>query len=134
MDEVDDGSRRRALDETLIEFLAAGWSYEQAAAAAGCSARTVQRRMKRSAFSAELAQRRALRVERLTARLASITDQAVDVIVESFESESATVRLRAADLALTWALRTRPETDLEARIARLEEPTADPSEDEGDPE
>ncbi len=118
----DDGaSRQEALDETLLGFLAAGWSHEQAAAACGISTKTVQRRVRDGAFGSELARRRTLRVDALTARLNSISDRAVDVIVESFDSANPTVRLRAADLALTWAVRTRREVDLEARIARLED-------------
>ena len=117
-------SKRAALDAVLLDYLAAGWSHEQVAAAASVSSKTVQRRLRDRAFAAELGRRRAARMEALTARLSAITDDAVSVIVASFESKSSAVRLRAADLALTWALRTRRELDLEARIARLEHPEA----------
>lgn len=112
---------RRAVDDALLEFLASGWSHEQSAAAVGVSVRTVQRRLRDGEFRRELALRRAARVEQLTARLCAVTDDAVSVIIAAFQADSGHVRLRAADLTLTWALRARRELDLEARIARLED-------------
>lgn len=122
MDEIEIGvpEGRRPVDDALIEYLAAGRSHEQAAEAAGISVRTVQRRLREVEFKAELALRRAARIEQLTARLCAVTDQAVDVIVAAFEADGGHVRLRAADLALTWAMRGIRELDLEARLARLE--------------
>ncbi len=130
MDESGAMQGRRAGDDALLELLASGGSHEQCAASAGISVRTIQRRLRDDEFRRELALRRAARVEQLTARLCAVTDDAVSVIIAAFQSESGHVRLRAADLTLTWALRTRRELDLEARIARLETPGA--SVDEGD--
>lgn len=120
MEEDQPSERRRAMDDTLFEYLAAGWSHEQCAAAVGVSVRTIQRRLRDEEFRRELAVRRTARMEQLTARLCAVTDDAVGVIIAAFESEAGHVRLRAADLALTWALRTRRELDLEARVAQLE--------------
>ncbi len=93
---------RRAGDDVLLEFLASGGSLEQCAAAAGISVRTIQRRLRDDEFRRELALRRAARVEQLTARLCAVTDDAVSVIIAAFQSASGHVRLRAADLTLTW--------------------------------
>jgi hypothetical protein len=114
-------SEREAFEEQLLGFLVAGWTHDDAAHALGVSTKSVQRRVGDRVFAAKLGQRRAVKASALTSRLDSITDRAVDVIVESFESEVPAVRLRAADLALSWSARMRRELDLEARVARLEQ-------------
>jgi hypothetical protein len=61
MDEPhDEGQNRRsALDELLVDALAAGSSYSHAADAVGYSQRTVARRMADPTFARRVAERRA---------------------------------------------------------------------------
>jgi len=115
--------RRAAADELMLEALAAGSAYENAASAAGVSARTVRRRMTDPLFAAELARRRAVRVSDLTGQIMNLGARAVSVLGEALDAEAVGDRLRAANLILTSLRRYRADGDLELRLTALEEGT-----------
>ena len=114
-------SADEALDEILIRHLVASRTHEEAAAAANCSSKTVQRRLADPEFSAELGRRRALHVAALTARVSVAEDRAVDVVLEVMETGKDDHRLRAAALIHLWSGRLRRETDVDARLTLLEQ-------------
>ena len=128
--------RRRADgDELIIDSLAAGWSYDDAAAVAGVSARTVRRRMSELTFAAEVSARRGERVGELTGRIVGESGRALDVILARLDSPSEQVQLRAAELVLSWGVRLRSGHELEQRLEALDQsqrpgPGMDESSDE----
>ncbi len=105
----------------MLEALAAGSGYADAAATAGVSARTVRRRMTDPLFAAELARRRAVRVSDLTGQMMGLGARAIAVLGEALDAESVGDRLRAANLILTSLRRYRADGDLELRLTALEE-------------
>lgn len=112
--------RREAADEVILEALAGGSSYSEAALTANVSARTVRRRMTDPAFAAELARRRALRVSDLTGRILSLGERAIAVLGEALDADSVTDRMRAANLILTSLRRYRADGDVDLRLTVLE--------------
>ena len=115
-------------DEVILSGLSAGMTHGEAAALASVSAKTVQRRLRDEGFADEVARRRSDQVVRLTGRLAALSFRAVDVLDGSINDDSPALRLRAADLTLTWLLRVRREADLERRITEIEQQlTNDPT-------
>lgn len=113
-------SRRAAADELMLDALATGASYADAAAASGQSARTVRRRVADPGFAAELARRRSERVSHLTGQLVGLGPRAVAVLAEVLEAEAVADRLRAANLILGSLRRFRADGDIDARLAALE--------------
>jgi len=113
-------ARAEARDETVLELLAEGMTHAEAAAFAGCSVRTVQRRLLDDAFARELTRRRAIRLDDITGRLSRITDRAIDAIEDTLEIGNPTLRFRAAQAVISAALRMRDELEIERRLQRLE--------------
>jgi len=70
-------SRREAQDELIVEALAAGRSYGEAGELAGCSGRTVARRMGDAEFARRVADRRGERVVSVAGQLTSLGSEAV---------------------------------------------------------
>ena len=114
------GSRADAVTEVILTALAIGATHAEAAALASVSTKSVQRRLGDPAFAAELARRRAVRLDDVTGRLTGLATTALDVIADLMESGSPVVRLRAAEQALQWLTRMRRQVDVEARLALLE--------------
>jgi hypothetical protein len=108
------------VDELVLCGLAAGMTHAETAELANVSTKTVQRRMSDNKFTAEVARRRGEQVERITGRLSELSVRAVDTLNDSLADDSATIRLRAADLALNWLVKLRREADLERRITEIE--------------
>lgn len=123
--EPDD--RRAARDDLLVELLATGRSYEEAAAVAHCSGRTVARRMSDEAFRDRVTQRRGRLVAEITGQLTDIATQAVAAMRDALADEDPAVRLRAAQMALSHLSRFHHQTDLEDLsrqiLARLDDAT-----------
>lgn len=117
-EEID--ARRDAHDELIIAALITGASYEQAATAAGVSARTVRRRMADEDFASEVRSRRAERATRLSAALLDIGHQAIEVLSEALADENAGIRLKASQAVLTLGQRYRREVEVMDRIDALE--------------
>ncbi|MEX2250616.1 MAG: hypothetical protein WD895_00930 [Acidimicrobiia bacterium] len=116
----DEGSsRREAQDEILVEWLAAGRSYVEAGDLAGCSGRTVARRMEDAGFARRVADRRGERVVSVAGQLTSLGSEAVDVIRASMHGDSESIRLSAAKTLLDMAVRFRSAHDLELEIAEI---------------
>ena len=109
-----------ASDELILSGLAAGMTHEDAAAFASVSTKTVQRRLADADFAAEVVRRRTEHVERMTGRLTTLSGRAVDTIEAALDDDLAPIRLRAADLTLTWMVRLRRGGDLERSIAEIE--------------
>jgi hypothetical protein len=108
--------RRAARREVVLDALAAGVDYSEAAALGTCSARTVRRLVSDPQFAAELAERRGHRVIALTGRLSSLQDRAIDTLVEVLSAEKAVDRQRAATILLSVGERLRAATDVELRL------------------
>jgi hypothetical protein len=112
--------RRAAVDEVIVECLAQGGSYRHAASVAGCSVRTVARRMSEQDFARRVSVRRQERVTEITGELTNVAAEAVAVIRRCLDAEQTSDQLRAANMALSLVLRFRGATEMEARIAELE--------------
>lgn len=124
MTDNEGARRRRDQDELIIGALAEGMDYAAAGRAAGTSARTVRRRMESADFAAEVSRRRGERVSRLAAQFLDLSELAVGVIQSCLGSDTPTVQLKAADLALQWGNRLRSSVDHEQRLTALEQARA----------
>lgn len=117
-DEVTE--RRVVQDEILIAALATGRTDEEAAAIAGCSARTVRRRRQESpAFVTAVTEARSARVAQLAGRLIELGDRAREVIAQCLDDEEPHVRLRAADMAQRSGERLHRASGVDAELAEL---------------
>lgn len=125
--------RRHAADEIVINALAVGHSYSEAADLANVSPRTVRRRMADPAFAAEVSRRRGERVNALTGQVVEHLSMALRVVVGSLDSPSESVALRAADLLLQWSVRLRKSNELEGRVKTLEDERDELHTEGGDP-
>jgi len=114
-------ARAEARDEILLELLADGCTHVEAAQFAGCSARTVQRRLLDDNFSRELARRRSIRFHDTTSRLTTMTSRALTALEDTLEVGSPPLRFRAAESVLKLAWRARDEGETERRLHRLEQ-------------
>ena len=117
---IEGVDRRASQDEVIGAALAAGRSYDEAAAAANVSARTVRRRMADDRFAAEVRTLRAERASRLSARLLELGHDAIGVLARAMEDEQAGIQLRAAQTALTLGQRYRREVEMAERLAAVE--------------
>jgi hypothetical protein len=113
-------TEQESVDEVLIAALAAGMTHAMAGTLAGVASKTVQRRLSNDSFVAEIARRRAVRVDEVTGRLSELSVRALEVLEECLVSSSPTVRLRAAEMTFAWFRRLRDEVDVDVRLARLE--------------
>ncbi len=113
---------RRAVDDALVTALAAGRTYEDAATAAGCSARTVDRRMLDPGFRRRVQD---LRAATFTRTAALLVDAAVEAVTELRRlmciADSDPARVSAARALVTLAPVWRDAVDIESRLAELAE-------------
>ena len=107
-------------DLIIIEALAAGQTHQRAAEKAGCSAKTVQRRLREPAFTQALRERRAERLDPLATGLEASAATALEALDELLRSETETVRLAAVRLALAEHVRYRSTHEHEVRLVDLE--------------
>lgn len=114
-------SGREAQDEILVDALATGVSYEAAAELAGCSGRTVARRMADPEFARRVSKRRGERVVATAGQLTSLSSEAVETIRGCLDDESPRVRLAAAKALLDLGAKYRNTHDLEVEIAEIRE-------------
>ena len=112
-------SRREAQDEILVDALANGLSYEAAGELAGCSGRTVARRMTDAGFARRVSDRRGERVMATAGQLTSLSSEAVETIRGCLDAESPQVRLAAAKALLGLAVKFRDSHDLAAEMAEI---------------
>ncbi len=113
---------RRAVDDALVAALAAGRTYDDAACAAGCSARTVDRRMTDPMFRRRVQELRAAMFTRTAALLVDAAVEAVAQLRHLMRSaDSDPARVSAARALVTLAPVWRDAVEIEARLAELSE-------------
>jgi hypothetical protein len=112
-------SRNRA-DELLLTQLAAGATVEQAATAAGLSARTAYRRLADPGFARRLAQTRDELISSALGELVDCASEAVATLRALLSASDERVRLGAAKSTLEQLLRLRETLTLSQRLAALE--------------
>jgi hypothetical protein len=106
-----------------VVALAAGATIEAAAAAAGLSRRTVQRRLEEPAFRAELQAARERLIEEGIGRLAGLAATAIQTLRDVMTDPEAphAAKVSAARATLEHLLRAREAVELSGRVAALEE-------------
>lgn len=125
--------RARAASEVILNALGAGLTHTEAAALAGLTPKSVQRRLADPEFAAAVARLRAARVDEIAGQLTGMGSRAVSVLSELLESDKPALRLRAVELTLSWLSRLRREVDFDVRLSRLEGGSAGPGfGDDGD--
>lgn len=113
-DTGDTPDRREAQDQVIAEALAAGMTFEAAGELAGCSARTVSRRMSEEAFRQQVSRLRGERVARLSGTLAGLAEKAVSLLDQCMDEQDPAVVLRAIQLTLTATSRFHRDVEVEA--------------------
>src|SRR5262245_46661815 len=114
------GSKNRNSDEQLALALAAGRSADEAAAAAGVSPSTVDRRLREQPFRQRIAALRAAMIDRACGRLAERTAVAADVLGRLSLSVDDATSLRAAVKVLELALKVQEMAVLLPRLEAVE--------------
>ena len=114
---------RSQADRLLIATLVTGATQREAAEAAGCSERTVRRRLDNPDFRKALDQARGRLFERVLGRTIHHATMAADILAEIMtDPESrAAVRVSAARALLDSAMRYREVEELARRIEAIEE-------------
>jgi hypothetical protein len=111
---------RERKEARLVLALAAGANATAAARRAGCSRRTVFRRLQDPSFCRAVGTARGQILSRATARLARTSTQAVDTLQKLLDDGSAAVRRIAAKSLLDSLARLTDLAEVEERIAELE--------------
>lgn len=120
-----DARHPSSTDELILEAQAAGLNQRRTAEVAGVHPKTVQRKLADPEFAVLVAQRRASRVRELTGQLTSVAADAITVIAEAMDQEQPIrVRLAAAQLALRSLSDYQAASEVDARIADLEQVVA----------
>lgn len=108
--------------EPLVQLaLAGGKSYTEAAQIAGVTVKTIMRRMSDDRYRRQVAAVRADMIDRAAGQLAEHAAAAVETLTGLLNGESEQVRLGAARAILDSSVRYRELTELNERLARLEE-------------
>ena len=107
-------------DTTLVVALASGLSNRQAAKQAGCSERTVARRLADPAFRRRVDETRAATIAQTAAQLTAAGLAAVRTLLTLLDAEGESVRLGAAKAILELGRSLRESQELESRISALE--------------
>ena len=113
-------SGRPGGDTTLVVALASGLSNRQAAKQAGCSERTVARRLADPAFRRRVDETRAATIAQTAAQLTAAGLAAVRTLLSLLDAEGESVRLGAAKAILELGRSLRESQELESRISALE--------------
>ena len=115
-------SERRKRDDDLLRALACGATVESAARKAGISERSAYRRIADPAFKLRVKQERAAIIERACGMLTAATPESIKTLLSlQGEAAPAAVRMGAARALLTINLKFREYTELEERVAALED-------------
>jgi hypothetical protein len=116
---------RRNADEMLLMALACGATVEAAAAKAGISKVTAKRRLADPEFQNRLKEFKSDMVQRAAATLTAAGSESVKTLVVLQQSSVPhAVRLGAAKATIELGIKMREVTDLEARLAALEQQMA----------
>jgi hypothetical protein len=111
---------RLGQETRLVLALAAGACAAAAARKAGCSRRTVFRRLKDPEFVRAVGRARGQILSRATSRLARTSAQAVDTLEKLLDDGNPGVRRMAAKSLLDSLARLTDLAEVEERIAELE--------------
>src|SRR5439155_10764078 len=111
---------QRRGDDSLLAALAAGSTVEDAAKAAGLSARTAYRRLADPRFARRLAQTRDELISNALGELVDCASEAVATLRALLRASDERVRLGAAKSTLDQLLRLRETLTLSQRLAALE--------------
>ena len=109
-------------NQALLMALACGATVEVAARSAGLSVATVYRRLKDPGFRKELRQVSSGMAQRIAGMLTAAGGEAAKTLLALLkETTPAAVRLGTARAVLELGMKAREVTDLEERLAALEE-------------
>jgi hypothetical protein len=104
-----------------IEALLKANNRAEAAALAGCSERSIYYWLEDPTFSSELLRRETILRREVGLALAKNAGEVQDIILKiARTSRDERVRLRAADVYLSYLIRTQDQSDIERRLAALE--------------
>ncbi|HVA46151.1 MAG TPA: hypothetical protein VNH11_07235 [Pirellulales bacterium] len=117
-------------DDALVLALATGATLDEAAARAGCSARTVSRRLANAQFARRVSVLRGQLFSAATGRLVNNAALAADKLVALLDCPQDHVAYAAARTILELGTKLREAGELEQRIAALE--GGAPEQDEGE--
>ncbi len=116
------GKGRRNADEPLLLALACGATVQAAAQKAGISPATAYRRLQEAGLKQRLQELRADMVQRTSGMLTAAAGEAVKTLLAlQRDTTPAAVRLGAARAILEIGLKVRDATELEERLATLEQ-------------
>jgi hypothetical protein len=108
------------VDAALVTALAAGGSLAAAAAHAGCSERTVYRRLQDPAFKAAVEQARADMVQQAVGQLSALGGLATQALQGLLKDEAGSVRLGAARTILEHLFRGAQLDNLQRLVAEMQ--------------
>ena len=113
---------RQNTESTLLLALACGATIEKAAEKAQVSVRTVYRRLAEASFQQQLLRIRADMVHRAAAMLTAAAMEAIKTLMDLQSAATpAAVRLGAARAILDLGTKLRESSELEDRVAELEQ-------------
>jgi hypothetical protein len=113
---------KRRVDHKILMALACGASAENAARQVGVSESTVFRRLNDSDFCRRLQELKADMLRRAAAALAAASGEAVRTLLELMKTPNPPpTRLGAARSVVEFSMKTREFTELEDRMAALEQ-------------
>jgi len=111
-----------ATGDALVLSLAVGKTYDEAAASAGVSKSTVNRRMRDAEFRIQVRNARAAIFERTAGLLAGGAAGAAEYLTDlAANAQAETVRLGACRAILDSAMRIREALEVEERLSVLEQ-------------
>lgn len=119
-DGPDDGKQRRLSKAAVALALASGRTVKQAAAEAGVGQRTIFRWLRSPSFNRRVARYRAELVKTAAGQLADTLTKAIGTLRHLLADDSPTIRLRAADLLLSHAVKVGDQADVHQRLEELE--------------
>ena len=103
-----------------LQMILGGSSITQVAQAVNASRKTLYKWIAQPPFAKALTDERTLALERLSQSLANLSEKAVGVLSTAMDDPSSTVRVRAADIALSRMLALKDSVEFEKRISALE--------------
>ncbi|HUY88693.1 MAG TPA: hypothetical protein VMV10_08160 [Pirellulales bacterium] len=117
---AENGEPEPGGDDALVLALASGATIDAAAERAGCSPRTVSRRLADAAFARQISTVRGHLFAAATGRLANAAAKAADKLEKLLESPQDHVAYAAAKSILELGAKLRDAAEIEQRIAQLE--------------
>ena len=111
-----------SLQTKAIQALLSTRTRAEAAEVAGCSERSIYNWLAEPLFSTELLKRENILRREIGRRLSQDAGRVIDLLQSIIEDEIADVRLRlrAADLWLSYIIRTQDYSEIEERLTKLE--------------